>query len=396
MEQPKGFVKEGENGKKLVCKLKRSLYGLKQSARCWFQKLYESLMERNYQQCPSDPCLFWKKIGNDILYLSVYVDDILMVSNSRKFLDSEKIIIGNRFPMHDLGNVNYILGVKIIRDRKNRRMWLSQEGYIQEVLKKFKMESCKPVSTPADTDVKLPRNDGSAVNQVEYQSLVGSLIYAAIGTRPDIAQAVGMVSQHNSNPGIIHWTAAKRILRYLNGTRNYSLKFEGTREPGIELYGYTDADWGSFDLVNRKSQSGYGFYIAGGLISWTSRKQATVALSTTEAEYMAVSLACQELIWIRRVIGELGFIQKDATILYEDNIGAIETTKNPKFHGRMKHIDLRHHFIRDHVEKGTVSVEFCPTENQIADIFTKPLTREKFEKFRTEIGIGPLESEESK
>ncbi len=141
------------------------------------------------------------------------------------------------------------------------------------------------------------------------------MIYAAIGTRPDIAQAVGMVSPHNSNPGAIHWTAAKRILRYLNGTSNYSLKFEGTREPRIELYGYTDADWGSFDLVNHKSQSGYGFYVAGGLISWTSKRQATVALSTTEAEYMAASFACQELIWIHRVIRELGYLQKDATTL---------------------------------------------------------------------------------
>ncbi|MCP4341870.1 MAG: hypothetical protein GY799_24050, partial [Desulfobulbaceae bacterium] len=268
-------------------------------ARCWFQKLYEYLMERKYEQCPSDPCLFWKRNGNDILYLCVYVDDILMVSNSRKILNLEKTIMGSRFPMRDLGKATYILRMKIVRDRKSRTMWLSQEGYVQEILKKFKMENCKPVSTPADANVKLSKNDGDPVSQVQYQSLVGSLIFAAIGTRPDIAQAVGMVSQHNSNPGNIHWTAAKRILRYLNGTKNYSLKFEGTREPGIELYGYTDADWGSFDLVNRKSQSRYGFYIARGLISWTSKRQATVALSTMEVEYMVASLACQELIWIR-------------------------------------------------------------------------------------------------
>lgn len=255
------------------------------------------------------------------------------------------------------------------------------------MVEKFGMKDCKSVATPQETGQRLEKNDGMPVKVKEYQALIGSLTYAAMGTRPDIAAALSVVSQFASNPNETHWKAVKRILRYVKGTLDYGICFSGRQDVEIEVLGYVDADWAG-DIVTRKSQSGYVFQLCGGPISWSSKKQAVVALSTTEAEYVAASFAAQELIWLRRLLQELGFEQRMATILFEDNMGAIEVSRNPRFHGRMKHIDIRHHFLRDAVEAGTLQLKYCQTDCQLADIMTKGLSRDKFEKLQRQLSIG--------
>ena len=205
-------------------------------------------------------------------------------------------------------------------------------------------------------------------------------------TRPDLAQPLGLVNQFCSNPGVEHWTAAKRILRYIKGTIDYGITFHGNKETEVQLNGYVDADWGS-NPNGRKSQSGYLFTLCGGVISWASKKQSVVALSSTEAEYVAASLACQEAVWLRVLLEDISFVQNKPTIIKEDNQGAIALSRNPKYHPRTKHIDIKHHFIRDKVAKKEVVLDYCPTEEMLADLLTKPLGKTMFQHFRELMGV---------
>ena len=384
MRQPAGYVWKGAEN--LVCKLEKGLYGLEQAARCWYQVLNDQVQSVGYQQCPSDPCMYAKKVGSSVVYLAVYVDDLLIASNDMEVLKMEKKLFQEKFVMHDLGEAHFIPGMKIMRDRPNRRLWLSQEKYVAEVVEKFGLKDSKPIATPQEVTSHLEKNEGEAVRIKEYQALIGSLTYAACGTRPDIAAALGVVNQFASNPGETHWKAAKQILRYLKGTQDFGICFNGSESAEVRLNGFVDADWAG-DLGSRKSQSGYVFQLCGGPISWVSKKQSVVALSTTEAEYIAASFATQELIWLRRLLKELGFPQRSVTILHEDNMGAIEVSRNPRYHGRMKHIDIRHHFLWDAVEDGILILKYCESGSQLADALTKGLARERFEKLRGQIGM---------
>jgi len=254
------------------------------------------------------------------------------------------------------------------------------------MLKRFGLENANSVSTPADTNVKLQKEDGvsNSVDSGLYKSIIGSLLYASVGTRPDIAQAVSTLAKFCANPTEAHLTAAKRVLRYLKGTRNVALKFEKTGSSS--LIGYSDADWAG-DIDDRHSTTGIVFTMAGCSISWPSKKQATVALSTTEAEYVALSAAVQEAVWLRKVLSDLNLPMSEPTTLREDNQGAIAMTKNPIAHGRTKHIDIRYHYVKEAVENGVISLEYCSTEDMLADILTKPLPKHKFENLRKRIGL---------
>ena len=253
-------------------------------------------------------------------------------------------------------------------------------------MKKFGQTEAKPVSTPADLNVKLQKEDGVSrlVDAILYQSIVGSLLYAAIATRPDIAQAVGVVSKFCASPTQGHLTAAKRILRYLKGTTYLGLSYKKCAEGN--LTGYSDADWAG-DMDDRHSTSGNVFFLAGGAVSWLSKKQATVALSTAEAEYVALSAATQEVIWLRRLFTDVGVPPEGPTIIHEDNQGAIAMAKNPVGHARTKHIDIRHHFVREGVQNGAIVLKYIATDEMIADMLTKPLPKHRFEKLVTELGM---------
>jgi hypothetical protein len=384
MKQPEGYVKEGEED--LVCKLNKSIYGLKQSSRCWYRTIDQFLKNSGYVQSSSDPCLYIKREGDNIMLIALYVDDLIPASNSKRMLHKEKEALRKRFEMKDLGEVHYCLGIQVERDRNKKRMRLHQSQYLTNLLKKFGMEECKPAATPVDQGTKLLPNEGKPVEKTKYQALIGGLTYAVTGTRPDLAQALGLVNQFCSNPGVEHWTAAKRILRYIKGTIDYGITFDGNKETEVQLNGYVDADWGS-NPNGRKSQSGYLFTLCGGVISWASKKQSVVALSSTEAEYVAASLACQEAVWLRVLLEDISFVQNKPTMIKEDNQGAIALSKNPKYHPRTKHIDIKHHFIRDKVAKKEVVLDYCPTEEMLADLLTKPLGKTTFQRFRELMGV---------
>lgn len=248
------------------------------------------------------------------------------------------------------------------------------------------MDNANPAATPADVNVKLRKSGVSkSVDQHTYQSMVGSLLYAAMATRPDIAQAVSAVSKFNANPDASHLSAVKRILRYLKGTVNLALKYE--KPDSGALIGYSDADWAG-DQDDCRSTTGNIFVLSGGAVSWLSKKQ-TAALSTAEAEYIALSQAAQEGIWLKRLLGDLG-VKSISTVILEDNQGAIAIAENPVNHSRTKHIDIRYQYVRECVQNGQIQLQYCPTNNMKADILTKPLARPRFEYLGGEIGLFPI------
>ena len=342
MEQPPGYIKKGEEH--LVCKLKRSLYGLKQSSRCWntvFKQYMESI---NFKQCTADPCIFVAGEEADLTIVAVYVDDLIVIAKTPETIKKIKESLAVCFKMKDLGKLHYCLGISIQHDEERGSLWMDQRQYIQLLLKRYGLSQAKTATTPADINVKLVKNDGVSkpVNPLNYQSMVGSLLYAAITTRPDIAQAVGAVSKFNSCPTEAHLTAVKRIFRYLKGTIDLCIKYE--RSADNCLVGFSDADWAG-DLTDRHSTTGNLFMMSGAAIDWISKKQPVVALSTTEAEYVALSAATQEAVWLSRLLTDIKAPPKAPILIKEDNQGTIAVARNPVSHNRTKHIDIKLHYV---------------------------------------------------
>ena len=354
MQQPSGYIQPDKNG--LVCKLKKSLYGLKQSPRCWNEKLCEHLKSLGFKE---SACIFVRQ-KKELQIIVVYVDDLILLSKSSEQMQQLKEDLSHRFKMKDLGKLYYCLGISVTLDESSQTIRLNQSRYLVKILEKYGLTEANSVSAPADPNVKLLKDDGCSkkVDSLRYQSMVGSLLHAARATRPDIAQAVGVVSRFNAEPTEAHLTAVKRIFRYLKGTVNLSLQYQAR---GGALIGYADSDWAS-DLDNRHSTTGNVFLMSGGAVSWISQKQATVALSTAEAEYVELGSATQETIWLRRLMTDLRISQVKPTVIREDNQGAIAVTKNPVGHKRTKHIDIKHHFVREAVDAGTITLEYCETK----------------------------------
>lgn len=387
MKQPKGFVTEGKEH--LVCKLKKSIYGLKQSPRCWNTALDSHLKEMGFTQSTSDPCIYMNA-GGDVTYIGVYVDDIILAGRSEDRIKEVKSALSRKFDIKDMGKLHHFLGMTVVQDEAQGYVWIGQPAHTENLLKKFGMQDCKPVGTPADISTKLVKatEQEKCIDQQLYQSAVGSLMYLSVSTRPDIAYAVGNLARFSSKPTKDHWTALKRVLRYLKGTVKHGILY--SQKGSTDSVGFSDADWAG-DINDRKSTSGYLFQISGGAVTWKSKKQSCVALSTAEAEYIALSSAVQESVWLRQLTSELGSPPKTPTTIFEDNQSAIAMSKNPQFHGRAKHIDIKYHFIREQVNSGTVKLEYCPTEEMTADIFTKGLSREQFCKLRNKTGIVTVE-----
>ena len=331
-----------------------------------------------------------------------------------------KLELKKAFEMTDCGELHHFLGISITRDRSKRLMTLDQSHLANQVLKRHSIQDCKPISMPLDPGIKLapriegergssnsnsnpmneinsdPKNPETPVDATAYRQIIGSLMFLMTGTRPDLAVAIGFLSQFNANPTNAHMQAAKRTLRYLKGTKDAKLCFNGNNDgnQGITLIGYCDANWGN-DTATRKSTTGYLFHLCGALITWSSKRQATVALSSTEAEYMALTHATKEAIWLRTLLSELSFMQRSATIIHEDNQSSIALARNPVHHARTKHIDIQYHFIREKVDSKEIELIYLPTDDMHADTLTKPLPFPKFAKFRHAMGIRHAHSEKS-
>jgi hypothetical protein len=388
MKQPEGFVNQDHPNK--VCMLKKSLYGLKQSARCWNDKIDAYLKASEYKQSSADPCIYYRTqmIGNKavVVFIGVYVDDTIFMSNDTAVLEAEKARISSEFAMDDRGEIHFILGMEVKRDRARKIITISQKAYLESVLTRFGMNECNPVSTPLETGKRFERlSEGDETVDIKlFQAAIGSLNYAAIATRPDLSLAVGLLSQHMVNPGKDHWSGIKRVLRYVKGTVDFGLRFEASND--FSLHGYSDADWAGC-TETRKSTSGQLFRIGNCSISWRSRKQSIVALSTTEAEYVAMCESAQEAVWLRVLLNDIGFSQDSPTVIFEDNQGAIALSQNPKDHSRTKHIDIKYHYIREKVAEKQLEIQYCATGEMTADTLTKSLPKPAFEKFRARMGV---------
>jgi hypothetical protein len=387
MMQPEGFVAEGKEN--LVCKLHKSLYGLKQAPRQWYMKFDNFMIKGGYKRCEMDHCCYLKKFSSSYIILLLYVDDMLIAGSDMQEINKLKKQLSQEFEMKDLGAVKQILGMSITRDRAAGTLKLSQEKYIKKVLEKFNMAEAKAVCMPLGVQFKLNKEQCPKVederlemDKIPYASAVGSLMYAMVSTRPDIAHAVGVVSRFMSNPGREHWQGVKWLLRYLKRTSKTCLCF---RKKKIVLEGFADADLGG-DKDTGKSTTGYVFTIGGTAISWMSRLQKSVALSTTEAEYMAIAEAAKELVWLKNFMAELGIQQGDC-VLHCDNQSAVHLAKNPVFHSRTKHIQMRYHFIRELINDGTLDLRKILGTKNPADMLTKVVTTDKLRLCITSTGL---------
>jgi hypothetical protein len=293
----------------------------------------------------------------------------------------------------DLGELHWLLGMEIIRDRQNGTISLSQKAYVDLIVHRFGFNDVKPVSTPIDPQVRLSQLQAPSTSleharmrNIPYREAIGSLMYASLGTRPDISFAVTTLSRFNSNPGEAHWNAAKRVFRYLKGTRDLWLVYGGVKRV---LTGWADAD-GSM-AEDRRAVTGYAFLINGGAVSWSSKKQEIVSLSTTESEYVAATHAAKEAMWLRslisQVFGQAANQVTEPTTLFSDNKSAIALSQNLQYHARTKHIDVRYHFIRWIIENGTLRLVYCPTDDMVANTLTKALPSPKAKHFAAKLGL---------
>jgi hypothetical protein len=341
--------------------------------------------------------------SKNLILIGLFVDDIL-ISYSREDEEEWKEMkesFMSKYKMKDLGDAKWVLGMNITRERKNekRKLILDQQRYIEKILKEFNMDQSRPMETPEEAGTgKLTKQDCAETREEKenmkdkpYMSMVGSLLYASISTRPDISHAVSVASRFMKTPGEKHWKAAKRTLRYLQGTTQFGLEYEAEGDvedvdikTPLEVVGYCDADWAG-DVDDRKSTTGYVIKINGCTISWLSKKQGTVALSTAEAEYMSISSLVQELKWFHQVLTELEIPHTIPMRIYTDNQAAKAISENDLHHQRTKHIDLRHHFVRDAVAAGEVKIEWIQSENQLADVFTKGLNKQTYKRLTQSI-----------
>ena len=378
MEQPPGYIKEGEE--KLVCHLKRSLYGLKQAGRCWNQKLVGFLKEKEFTQLKADTSVFIRKDAEMILL--VYVDDMVLLAKNKEEMREFRELLMEGFKMMDMGPIHYFLGMEFKR-QESGELKVNQERYVETLLDRFGQRNSRVVSTPADANVVLQKNDGSSsVDAKEYQALTGSLLYLALNTRPDIQFAVGVCARYNSSPTETHKTAALRILKYLKGM-GVGVSFYP--ENKAKISGFVDSDFAR-DVDDRKSTSGYVFLFGESPISWYSGKQKCVSVSTSAAEYIALGQAVREALYLGNLFKEMG-IDFFPIQIREDNQAALAMVKNPVHHSRQKHIDVQHHFVREEVEKETVVLEYCPTTKMAADILTKPLPKAAFKKILGQLSL---------
>lgn len=358
--------------------LNKALYGLKQSARIWHFTLIKVLKELGFKPLYADSCIFINK--NTSIIICIYVDDLAILGLDKSEIKSLINSIKEHFNIKDLGPISDFLGIEVNIDYTEGILKLSQTKYINKILEKYNLLNCNPIYTPVDTKLKLVPNIEQASKEEikEYQGIIGSLLYLVLGTRIDITYIVIKLSRFSSNPSKEHFTAIKRVLRYLSGTKEYSLTYK--RSGSSYISSYCDSDYAG-DTSTAKSTLGYIFYLAGGPISWRSKLQSIVAQSTTEAEYIAINSTAKEAIYIISLAKELGFYKQEKFPIYTDNNGALLLGYNPVFHERTKHIAVKYHYIRNLILKGTIDLIYIPTKEQKADGLTKALDKIKFKRF---------------
>jgi hypothetical protein len=370
----------------LCGKLNKSLYGLKQSPRLWNENLNKTMTSRGFSRCKSDSCLYYRSNGGEVLYVAVFVDDLIISGSSLKAVNKFKSELKDTYSMKDLGEIKYCLGIEVKQEVRGK-IKLTQSKYINDILKRFGMSASHSEPTPMIPGTKLKAivQSPEAKEKAErfpYREIVGSCMYLMVSTRPDISYAVGQLAKYMNSHGPEHHAAANHLLRYLKGSVDVGITY--SPDVSDEIIGYSDSDWAS-DIDTRKSTTGYVFFSCGGPISWKSRLQPTVALSSTEAEYMALSSAAQEAIYLKSIGSDFKMNTKNPIIIREDNQGAIAMSLNPVDHKASKHIAIKHHFIREKVADKQIELEYVSTLDMTADVLTKSLSKVKFLDFRKKL-----------
>ncbi|KAJ9538233.1 hypothetical protein OSB04_030966 [Centaurea solstitialis] len=364
VEQPEGFVDSRFPNHVYI--LDKALYGLKQAPRAWYETLTDYLLGVGYKKGTIDPTLFLKRSGKDLIIVQIYVDDIIFASTKPEMCQEFENTMKSQFKMSMMGELTFFLGLQV-RQRPDG-IFINQAKYVQDLLKRFDFGGSNSAATPMPRNFQLSADtSGKPVDQKTYRAIIGSLLYLT-ASRPDIVFSTGVCARFQCDPRDSHLSAVKRILRYLKGTPDFGLWYP--KDSGFELIAYTDSDHAGCKL-NRKSTSGACQFLGDKLVSWSSRKQNCVSLSTAEAEYVAAACCCSQVLWMKTQLADFGYTMHRIPI-YCDSKSAIQITANPVQHSRTKHIDIRYHFIKDHVEKGNIELYFVESDYQLADLFTKP------------------------
>jgi histone deacetylase 1/2 len=379
MKQPPGF--ENPNAPKYICRLDKALYGLKQAPRAWYSRLSTKLQDFGFRPSQADTSLFLYDKSGIIIFVLIYVDDIIVTSSSDCAVSALLKDLNVHFAIKDLGPLHFFLGIEVKRTFDG--LLLTQEKYANDLMSKVGMVGCKAAPTPLSSSEPLGTPLGSD-DSTQYRSIVGALQYLTL-TRPDLAFSVNKVCQYLHAPTTAHWTAVKRILHYVKDTSGLGITFR--RSPSTLLSAFSNADWAGC-LDDRRSTGGFAIFIGPNLVSWHARKQATVSRSSTEAEYKALANATTELIWVEALLQELGVRRlREKPCLWCDNLGATFLSANPVFHARTKHIEIDYHFVCERVANNRLAIKFISTKDQVADGFTKALSVKGLQEFRRNLNL---------
>jgi len=398
MKQPPGF--EDPQYPNRVWKLQKGIYGLKQGGRQWNFKIDDwFLLDLHFTKSNIDSCLYFKAMEDgSTLFIGLYVDDILAIGLHKWTAWFSQQLLG-RFDSKDLGELETFLGMQVVRDRAKQLILIHQNNYCLSVLKAFKMDECVPVDTPLAAEVltsdMCPSNDEEKLDmsKVPYREAVGCLNYLTVCTRPDIAVAVSSVSAFVERPGRQHWSAVKRILRYLKGTSSFGIVFGGepSDQTHLHLSAFVDASYA--DQEDMKSTVGYVTQVEGGPLQWKTKRTGKIATSTTEAEYVGQTYCAKELVSERMLLESVGQTQTAPTVLYGDNEAALKLATKEGLSDLTKHIRVRYHFIRETIRDGEINLKHVSSVNNVADILTKGLTmRDRFARLRLMLGMATPES----
>jgi hypothetical protein len=389
MKQPEGFVDPGFEDH--VCKLVHTIYGTMQGAHDWYETLSQTYNKLGYTTSRADPCVRIKQEGGGYTITDTYTDDVFGASKSDAEIEERKREMGEVWEIKDVSEIEYFLGTRVQQDLDRGTVRITQRPYWENVISRFDLEHVTLRNTPLPTGIILdnnmsPKTDSEKAQMADkpYRPILGCVMWGHLATRPDLSFAVSLLSRFQANPGIDHWNALMHVVGYVRNTIDYGLTY--SRDGDLSPLGYADADYGGC-RDTRRSTSGYVFMMAGGPVTWSSKRQSTVALSTVEAEYVAMSRCAQQMTWMQSWLDEVAIEYATPGVIKGDSRGAISLTKNTKDHGKIKHIDIRHHYIRDLVHSGRISIEQIPSADNLADLFTKALPRDHHHRLLGKLNV---------